>query len=224
MVIIWVTHERTLHNQSPTSTSISISITLYWPLHYHMLQHNTTQHLTTHSVENLSGPVSPSGIKPEDLTDDVFSYIFLAKELPLGTSTAIPDTLLKSMREVWFIFFENSFLLYTLTHRTHVNSEEWKVFQMNFWISHITSKHQTNEFRGINEWRPLKIIFFLPMQKSSIYMNINLLHKISSVHILLYPSSNHFLHFNYFLLFLRIPGIRILVSIWSSRVCQRSHP
>ena len=57
-----------------------------------------------YSVENLSGPTSPSGIKPEDLTDDVFSYIFLAKDLPTGTSSAIPEILLKSMREVRFFF------------------------------------------------------------------------------------------------------------------------
>ena len=52
------------------------------------------------SVDNLSGPTSPSGIKPEDLTDDVFSYIFLAKPLPAGVSTPISMELLQSMREV----------------------------------------------------------------------------------------------------------------------------
>jgi hypothetical protein len=74
-------------------------------------------------VENLSGPVSPSGIKPEDLTDDVFSYIFLAKDLPQGTTTAIPDTLLKSMREVRFTCFENE-NIFLHTHHTYFKSED----------------------------------------------------------------------------------------------------
>jgi hypothetical protein len=52
------------------------------------------------SVDNLAGPTSPSGIKPEDLTDDVFSYIFLAKDLPAGVTSAIPSALLMSMRQV----------------------------------------------------------------------------------------------------------------------------
>ena len=74
----------------------------------HSLPHSFTLSLLTllltlfisPSVDNLSGPTSPSGIKPEDLTDDVFSYIFLAKPLPTGVSTPIPQELLQSMRDV----------------------------------------------------------------------------------------------------------------------------
>jgi leucyl-tRNA synthetase len=61
------------------------------------------------SVDNLGSKeaASPSGVKPEDLTDDVFSYIFLAKPLPVGVTTAIPEALLKSMQEefeYWYPF------------------------------------------------------------------------------------------------------------------------
>ena len=81
---------------------------------------HTHTHTHTYSVENLSGPTSPSGIKPEDLTDDVFSYIFLAKELPSGVTTAIPAALLKSMREVrrcvaWALVFLYSYRAHVLS-------------------------------------------------------------------------------------------------------------
>ena len=65
----------------------------------------------TYSVENLSGPTSPSGIKPEDLTDDIFSFIFLAKPLPEGVSTNIPTALLQSMQEVLTSTFYCDFIL-----------------------------------------------------------------------------------------------------------------
>jgi hypothetical protein len=97
-------------------------------------------------VENLSGPVSPSGIKPEDLTDDVFSYIFLAKDLPQGTSTAIPDTLLKSMREVRLMCFENKNVFYTYSPHTHTYTHTH---------THIQSEENEsvlNEFLDFSYW------------------------------------------------------------------------
>ena len=48
----------------------------------------TIAHYLHGSVENLNGSFSPAGIKPEDMTDEVFDYIFLAKDLKseLGSS------------------------------------------------------------------------------------------------------------------------------------------
>ena len=65
----------------------------------------TIAHYFHGSVENLSGHhlASPSGITAEQLTDDVFDYIFLNKEFP--TSTSIPTETLsevKSEFEYWY--------------------------------------------------------------------------------------------------------------------------
>ena len=78
----------------PSVDNVSFSPSLF---HYSLF---CSLHFFSPSVDNLSGPTSPSGIKPEDLTDDVFSYIFLAKPLPTGVSTPIPQELLQSMRDV----------------------------------------------------------------------------------------------------------------------------
>lgn len=57
-----------------------------------------------HGYNNLSGTaLSPSNIRPEDVTDAVFDYIFLRKEYPAGC--AISETLLSEMRdefEYWY--------------------------------------------------------------------------------------------------------------------------
>jgi len=66
----------------------------------------TIAHYLQGSVDNLNGDKpSPAGIKPEDLTDDVFSYIFLHKDLPAGVTSAISTDLLNKMRhefEYWY--------------------------------------------------------------------------------------------------------------------------
>lgn len=65
----------------------------------------TIAHYLHGGVNNLSGPTSPSGIQPEDLTDDVFNFIFLAKPLPAGVTTAISESLMMKMRtefEYWY--------------------------------------------------------------------------------------------------------------------------
>ena len=67
----------------------------------------TIAHYLQGSVDNLNGDKpNPVGIKPEDLTDDVFSYIFLHKDLPAGFfSATIPLELLNKMRhefEYWY--------------------------------------------------------------------------------------------------------------------------
>ena len=69
----------------------------------------TIAHHLHGSVDNLSGTASSStGIKPEDLTDDVFNYIFLAKPFPESAGPcSIPQNLLQSMRdefEYWYPF------------------------------------------------------------------------------------------------------------------------
>ena len=69
----------------------------------------TIAHHLHGSIDNLSGTASSStGIKPEDLTDDVFNYIFLAKPFPESASpSTIPQSLLQSMRdefEYWYPF------------------------------------------------------------------------------------------------------------------------
>mmetsp|Transcript_15672 Transcript_15672/g.21502 ORF Transcript_15672/g.21502 Transcript_15672/m.21502 type:complete len:914 (+) Transcript_15672:2-2743(+) len=69
----------------------------------------TIAHLLHGSPENLSGvseqSTNPLGIKPEDLTDEVFDYIFLKQALPDGSSSSIPlDTLdrLRKEFEYWY--------------------------------------------------------------------------------------------------------------------------
>jgi leucyl-tRNA synthetase len=55
--------------------------------------------------ENMAGTTNPAGIDPADLTDEVFSYIFLKKPLPAGFTTKIPMDLLDQMRkefEYWY--------------------------------------------------------------------------------------------------------------------------
>jgi len=68
----------------------------------------TIAHHLHGSVDNLAGPSSPSGIVPADLTDDVFNFIFLGKDLPEGvTSGGISPELLGKMRaefEYWYPF------------------------------------------------------------------------------------------------------------------------
>jgi len=57
-------------------------------------------------AENLSGTsASPRGISPEELTDEVFDFIFLRKPFPDGVSSSIPAQLLEEMRgefEYWY--------------------------------------------------------------------------------------------------------------------------
>ena len=65
----------------------------------------TIAHYLHGSVDNLAGPTSPVGIRPEDLTDDVFNFIFLAKPLPAGVTSAISESLLNQMKkefEYWY--------------------------------------------------------------------------------------------------------------------------
>ena len=66
----------------------------------------TIAHYLQGGVDNLNGDKpSPSGIVPEDLTDDVFNYIFLKKELPSGVTTNISSELMGKMRsefEYWY--------------------------------------------------------------------------------------------------------------------------
>ena len=66
----------------------------------------TIAHYLQGGVENLNGDKSsPCGILPEDLTDDVFNYIFLKKELPSGVTSNISSDLMKKMRnefEYWY--------------------------------------------------------------------------------------------------------------------------
>jgi len=68
----------------------------------------TIAHYFHNDLTNLDGTnSSPKGIKPEDLTDDIFSYIFLQKDLPPTTTSKIPLELLTSMRqefEYWYPF------------------------------------------------------------------------------------------------------------------------
>ena len=93
LLLLWCTSN---HTSSLISILLSPISLLFSP--YSSYSHHTRT--CTYSVENLSGPTSPSGIKPEDLTDDIFSFIFLAKPLPEGVSTNIPTALLQSMQEV----------------------------------------------------------------------------------------------------------------------------
>ena len=66
----------------------------------------TIAHYLQGGVNNLNGDKQgPSGIKAEDLTDDVFNYIFLRKDLPAGVTSSIPMDLLSKMRsefEYWY--------------------------------------------------------------------------------------------------------------------------
>lgn len=63
----------------------------------------TIAHYLHGSLDNLAGPASPSGITAEQLTDEVFDYIFLKGPLP--ASNTIPEALLSEMRaefEYWY--------------------------------------------------------------------------------------------------------------------------
>jgi len=69
----------------------------------------TIAHHLHGSIDNLTGTAtSPAGITPEDLTDDVFNYIFLGKPFPAGAPpSAVPSALLQAMRdefEYWYPF------------------------------------------------------------------------------------------------------------------------
>ena len=60
-----------------------------------------------HGVENMNGTTSPAGIQAEDLTDDIFNYIFLAKPLPEDASIgpSLSMELLNNMKaefEYWY--------------------------------------------------------------------------------------------------------------------------
>jgi leucyl-tRNA synthetase len=53
-----------------------------------------------HSEDNLSGTAGNTyGITPEDMTDEVFSYIFLSKPLPEGYSSKLSKDILNTMQE-----------------------------------------------------------------------------------------------------------------------------
>lgn len=58
------------------------------------------------SLDNMSGTThSPYGIRPEDLTDDVFNYIFLSINFPEGVTPNIPIDLLQAMKnefDYWY--------------------------------------------------------------------------------------------------------------------------
>jgi len=65
----------------------------------------TIAHYFHGSIDNMADGLSPSGIKPEDLNDDIFSFIFLNKPLPGGAVSAIPMATLLAMRqefEYWY--------------------------------------------------------------------------------------------------------------------------
>ena len=67
----------------------------------------TIAHYLHGSIDNLNGNSSPAGIKPEDMTDDVFNYIFLAKDIPAGVTlgASISKEMLVNMRgefEYWY--------------------------------------------------------------------------------------------------------------------------
>ena len=79
----------------------------------------TIAHYFHASIDNLSGEKgSPHAIKPEDLTDDVFSYIFLQKPLPEGVHSDIPLQLLDQMRhefEYWYDTYKTFYIHATYT-------------------------------------------------------------------------------------------------------------
>ena len=58
----------------------------------------TIAHYFHNGVDNFSGSTAPAGIHHDDLTDDVFNFIYLAKPLPVGVSTPIPEATLMAMR------------------------------------------------------------------------------------------------------------------------------
>lgn len=66
----------------------------------------TIAHFIHGGIDNLSGTTgSPNGIKPDDLTDEVFNYIFLAMPLPSDFDCNIAKDLLDGMRkefEYWY--------------------------------------------------------------------------------------------------------------------------
>lgn len=66
----------------------------------------TVAHVLHGGVDNLIGSQTQS-IKPEDLTDEVFDYIFLNKSFPDNFSTSIPSELLALMKsefDYWYPF------------------------------------------------------------------------------------------------------------------------
>ena len=87
----------------------------------------TIAHYFHASIDNLSGEKgSPHAIKPEDLTDDVFSYIFLQKPLPEGVHTDIPLQLLDQMShefEYWYDTCKTLYIHATYTLYIHLNIE-----------------------------------------------------------------------------------------------------
>ena len=59
----------------------------------------TIAHYFHGTIDNMDGnSACPHGIHPEDLTDEIFSYIFLERSLPAGYVTSIPTELLEKMR------------------------------------------------------------------------------------------------------------------------------
>lgn len=67
----------------------------------------TIAHFFFGSTDNLTGAAmsSPSGIAAEDLSDEVFDYIFLAKPFPEGFSTRIAAAVLDNIKaefEYWY--------------------------------------------------------------------------------------------------------------------------
>lgn len=57
------------------------------------------------AADNLKGSSSVSGILPQDLTDDIFNYIFLNKPLPEASQSTIPSELLATIKqefEYWY--------------------------------------------------------------------------------------------------------------------------
>eukprot|EP01041_Mallomonas_annulata_P005684 gene5684-11471_t len=56
-------------------------------------------------VDHLCGSSDVSGIQPEQLTNEVFDYIFLAKNIPESSPSSIPMTILDAMKaefEYWY--------------------------------------------------------------------------------------------------------------------------
>ncbi len=65
----------------------------------------TIAHYFHGNTDNMSGESNPYSISAADMTDDVFSYIFLRQPLPEGSHTRIPMMLLDQMRaefEYWY--------------------------------------------------------------------------------------------------------------------------
>lgn len=65
----------------------------------------TIAHHLHGSEDNLSGASNPSGFDPKDLTDEIWSYIFLKQPFPEGFTTSIPMELIEKMKsefEYWY--------------------------------------------------------------------------------------------------------------------------